>query len=407
MPSPAVAAVPVWASRLNLVGALLTWVLLVGRLVVNHWHNYGWWSYSAGEWLINYGGGFVRRGAGQLFLDVPGLSGIAALELWLVAQWTVIVVLLAVVIRRVMARTGSGWAIGAWLLPSWFIVGTLQLLWRPFGVTDLQFPTRKEQYYLMVVLVAVVWWQRRVSWPSVGVVAALLLLGVLFHEGFAPPVTVALLTVGWWATAGARPGRRVGQAVLLVLPAFVAGVAVLLNPGSAGTRVRVWDAVDPATRAWYLDGDQPPLTEGIPGAMYYLGTTARDGLHQVQSIFLANSSWVWWVINAVVVLVAVSVVVLFCDRSAGSLRRLLVPMGLILLTLLPLFAIAIDWGRWVALLANLSLVVGLAGVLMAANTRPMTADRRSVSAFVVVLLVAAVYGLPEIADVSWGFLGRP
>lgn len=404
-PVTAASAVPVWAVRLNVVGALLTWVLLVGRLVVNHWHNYGWWSYSAGEWLINYGGGFVRRGAGQLFLDVPGVSGIAALEVWLIVQWTVVVVLMAILVGRVMSRTGSVWAVGAWLLPSWFIVGTLQLLWRPFGITDLQFPTRKEQYYLMVVLVAVVWWQRRVTWPSVGIVAVLLVTGVLFHEGFAPPVTVALLTVGWWATAGTRAARRVGQAALLVIPALVAGAAVLLNPGSAGTRVRVWEAVDPVTRAWYLDGDQPPLTDHIPGAMYYLGTTARDGLHQVQSIFFANSSWMWWVINALVVVGAVSVVVLFCDRSAGSVQRLLVPMGLILLTLLPLFAIAIDWGRWVALLANLSLVVGLAGVLMATGARPVKAGRRSASFFVAVLVVAAVYGLPEIADVSWGLLG--
>lgn len=396
--------VPRWAIRLNIVGAVATWAIVVGRLLINHWHNYGWWSYSAGEWLINYGGGFVRRGAGQVFLEMPGVPGFVALELWLIAQWTVIAVLLAVLIGRVMTRTGAVWALASWVLPSWLIVGTLQMLWRPFGVTDLQFAMRKEQYYLMVLLIAVIWWQRRVSWMSLVTIAALLAVGVLFHEGFAPPVTVALLAVGWWATAGTAAPRRIGQAAVLAAPAMMAALAVLLHPGSAGTREQVWAAVDPGTRDWYLNGDQPPLTEGIPGAMYYLGTTARDGWEQVQSIFIDSWTWPWWVLNALVVLAAVSTVVLYSDRAAGSVRRLLVPMGLILVSLVPLFAIAIDWGRWVALLANLTLVVGLAGVLLARQPRAVRATRGSVWLFAVVLVVAALYGLPEVADVSWGLL---
>lgn len=407
-PRTAEPALPQWVVTANVAGAVLTLVLLVGRVVINHWHNYGWWSYSAGEWLINYGAGFLRRGAGQVFLDVPAPSAIVALEVWLLVEWTVISVLLALLVHRVMTRTGTAWALGAWVVPSWFIISTLQLAWKPIGITNVQFPTRKEQYFLMVILIAVTWWQSRVSWPSVVAISALLVVGVLFHEGFAPPTTVALLVVGWWATRNSPARSWLARGAVLVLPALVVAAAVVSHPGTAADRLPVWDAVDSTTRDWYLRGDLPPLTDDIPGAIAYLGTTASDGWRQVDALFINVGAWRWWLLNAVIALGAVVLVILACDRSPGAVRRILVPLLLVAIALLPLFLIAIDWGRWVAFLANLVLVLGLAGVLRARDPVPLVPRPGTVTLVVAGLVFAALYGLPEIGDVSWGaFLRWP
>lgn len=397
----------VWTG-INAAAAVLAFGLVLGRLLVNHDPNQGWWGYSAGEWLINYGNGFVRRGlGGEIVRSLPTASDLVALELWVGLLSAVVLVLFAVLVQRGMRTTGKAWGLALWLLPSWFLVGPLQSLWHPFWVTSTQFAMRKEQYYLAVVLIAAVWWTGRpprsaVGWAvSSGVLGVLLLGGVLMHEGLALPAVAALALLGWRASASASPGARATSGVLLLAPAAIGAVSVLLNPGVRADRVPVWQAVDQVTRDWYLSAtnrDYAPVFDGVPAAISFLGSDSGRGADVARTIFVENGLWVWWLVTAAAVLGAALVVLILSDRSRSAMRNLTVTVLAVGIASLPLFVIAYDWGRWMVFATNLIVITGLATIVTDPAPRPARAHVVTVTVLVVVLMLAVLVGVQEVGD---------
>lgn len=393
-------APPRWATVANVAAAVTAFVILVAWTATGPQRNVGGWSYSAGEWLINYGSGFVRRGfAGELLLRLPAPSDLIALEVWLIGMWAAILVLFAVLVRRCMVGTGSPWVLALWLLPSWFIAGPLQMVWRGVGPSFDQFPMRKEQWYLLVVVVAAVLWSRGrpAGWRSATLVSGLLLVGALTHEGLLIPSCAAVALLGWRATTGVR--ARLLGALLVFAPAAVGFVAVVLNPGTASDRMPIWLAVDETTRRWYVADATPPMSDGVPGAMSFIGVDAREGLRSVADIYFSDGLWVWWLATAVVMIGAPVLIMAMSDRSRSGLRALAVTTAVMVVGAVPLFVVAFDWGRWVAFLVNLIIVVSLARIASAVDPEPVAVGRWSIVLVLVAVLVPLAVGLPELGDI--------
>lgn len=400
--------IPALWTGANVVAAGVALALVVGRLIVNHDPNQGWWGYSAGEWLINYGNGFVRRGlGGEIVRSLPTSNDLIALEWWVGGLSAVVLLLFAVLVQRSMRATGKAWSLALWLLPSWFIVGPLQSLWQPFWVTSTQFAMRKEQYYLMLVLVAAVWWTGRpprspVGWAvSSAVLGSLLLGGVLLHEGLALPAIAVLVLLGLRASIGSSVGTRVTAGVLLLAPAVAGAVAVLLNPGSRSDRMPVWQAVDQVTRDWYLSAlnpDYAPVSDGVPAAISFLGSDSGDGADVARVIFVENGLWVWWIVTAAAVLGAALVVLVLADRSRAALRHHVVTVAVVGVASLPLFVIAYDWGRWIVFATNLIVIASLATIVTNPSPRAARVSAPTLLILTAVLLLGLVVGVQEVGD---------
>lgn len=90
----------------NVALAAIAFALFLGRLVINHSNNLGDWGYSAGEWLINYQGGFVRRGLlGELLTLFPDGWQLTMTELWVAGVWLGVVAAFALLIGRTIRHT--------------------------------------------------------------------------------------------------------------------------------------------------------------------------------------------------------------------------------------------------------------------------------------------------------------
>lgn len=386
------------------VGALL----VAGRLLVNHNVNRGWWGYSASEWLINYGGGFLRRGlGGEIILRTPAPSDLVALEMWIMVLSITTLVLLAVLIQRSMRSTGTAWVLLVWLLPSGALIGPLQSIWQPFWVKSTQFAMRKEELLLLIVCLAAVWWgadgprTRQRFLLSAVVMGLFLLLAALIHEGLTIPATASVALLAWRATQTAYRSQRWVAMGMIVLPAAVGVGLAVTHPGHSADPAAIWSAVDAPTRTWYESGTTPqftPMVADVPLAIANLRDDLSGATRSVIGFYLASGTVVWWAICAVVVLGAAALVLAFADRSKSGTRALAVSALITVGSTTPLFLVGYDWGRWIAMGANLMVIVGLASI--ARSPEPDSFPLRWGTALIMALALTAAWaiGIQEVGD---------
>ncbi len=181
-------------------------------------------SWVLADWLINYTGGFVRRGlTGEIALLLARLLHVPVAGVGVVFYLAPYAVLLFAV-RGLAQKAG----------PSWWVVA---LLVSPatlaFQVLDATGGFRKETLYLAALAVLLAGLQRRTIGPVAMSAGMALLLGamVLSHESlicYAPYLFAALLVAG-------RTFRQAcGQSALAVLVGGVAALECSRHLGKCG-----------------------------------------------------------------------------------------------------------------------------------------------------------------------------
>jgi hypothetical protein len=331
----------------------------------------GWQAWQAGDWLINYSGGFVRRGLfGEIFRSVVPL-GDHALVLLLAVQVLCYAVLFAYAAWYLM-RERFAW-------PS--IAVTCSPAALAFFGWDHQGGFRKEIIaFVTLVLLAVA--RRPVSrtwFITLGAFAAVVyVVAVLSWEGsaFMLPAVLFLL-LGDRPEPGARTTAR-ALAIVFSGIAIVGASLAVLKHGSPATAATICDSL----RAGGLDGEYL-----CSGAIEAIGWTLEKN---VEDVLLALPLYVKYI-----PLIALSALPIVASRwfSRNWRWALAVVLGM-----LPLFVIAIDWGRWVHILA-----VSMAVCIMASRPGDAYSPIWTPLATALYLLL---WGIPHVSgDAAWPRLG--
>lgn len=277
-------------------------------------------SFKTGDWLISYAAGPMRRGLfGQAML---ALGDLGLPLLW--ATYAVQVLLYAVVFWAVLRLYLSR--------PRGFL--WLALLFSPafllFGFYDLQGGFRKEIIaFCAFVLLLLPCAERRLQRRHLVLASVLFGVGVLSHEmtAFTLPYFLYVLLLGW---RGGMIGRAEAAVFAGLLSAMAVGGLVFSTLFQGGPA-----AVPQVCAALTSRGLGDALCDG---AIHWLGKSSGESLALLQSRlgdYVLLYPFLFLVSFAPVVLTD------WLDRQTLLLS------GLGLLAMLPLYLIAIDWGRWI------------------------------------------------------------
>ncbi len=315
-------------------------------------------DWGSSDWMIDYAGGFVRRGLGGASLSfLMHITGVGFFLLWTVIALAV----LAVLCFSLLARSSRLHGPALW---------RFALLFNPLlliAYCDSGMFLRKDLLSVLATLLNVVLAERALTRANRGaarlaqalplLVFAMLasLILALLHEGVFLfiwfPINLAVLA---WTLSRLRFGRR--SAFLLALtfsPALVATAASVRWHGSA-------QAAQLICRSWRtslpLDCSPGP---GFPPSFAALSWSVRHGI-----VIATQYAWtfpLWLAVFAVAG--GVLIVSIRALMPQARLEHLLAFLVLPLLASLPLFLIGMDWGRWLSLLAISSMTFMLSDPL--------------------------------------------
>ena len=309
-----------------------TWLVVLGLFNLRHPSDW-----AMGDWLINYTGGFVRRGlTGQLAL-VLRTAHIPLLWTILLLQWSLYLVVLLRVWRLISDLRWSWWRLALFFSPA-----TLA-----FVLLDPPFAFRKDILFFALLVLALTVGDRtdaEETRASSWIVPSLLLTAgcsvcILSHEGlivFFPYLFGALFLAS-------RNMQRSLQ--IFALPALASlALFALVSRFPGNTQIA-------ATICTSIGGTLTSPPSGIcGGAIDYLAHDAAYAHHEVVRVMLAGHYWrhVPWLFLLPLVPVILGVAQLWRrDRSAA--RILLAMAGLAWLMSISVFYYGTDWTRWIYL----------------------------------------------------------
>jgi hypothetical protein len=359
-----------------------------------------WPPYPFSDWLINYEGGFIRRGLfGHLLHEsARGTPALNLVNHIVFANFAALSALLFLVVLLSRAVTP--------------VMGLLLVL-MPGGAYGMvmgdEFFFRKEvlfEVHLAAVaclfLVA-----RRVRAPIVSgaldLVSALLLLAgsivlPLVHEGFLFLGAIPASLMLFWLSSRRFPRRA------LALSAVYLGLMVLyfcglaLFKGSDPALQAIWASLHPADKA--LIGD-----DGAPGAAVgALGLSLWRVIKFARSTIASGFGWYW---GFIIVASAVYFAGL-CQAVRGDVRQAMAWTGTVyaagLAASLPLFLIGLDWGRWISA-TNVSVAMLVCAgefkqplpreIVLPRWAARISSDRWRLVTLIVLLLFGATFKIPE------------
>jgi hypothetical protein len=346
------------------------------------------WGYAASEWLVNNRGGFTRRGlSGDVLLAMPWVSDQAALIATVTAVLVFVAVGFALLVALTIRRARAGWPLLFWLLPGGLALGTLQSTIHGRGLDGATLALRKEYLFLSVLLwvvLACARWPSSRAWLAIAGASAFACgLGVLVHEGLAVVTCAALMYVLFWlhpnppqrtvrlararSTDSPKSGLLLPTPLALAAPALVALGAVSSATLHSAVDFRVtWSAVDSATREWLsLPNVQVwGADAGFPAALWWLTTRPEHGINWLARDYLDSGLWLAWAVTAVLVVGWVLAAGWLLDTSRAARRKDLISVALASAALMPLFVLALDWGRWIALIGVISAILMLGRIAL-------------------------------------------
>lgn len=295
--------------------------LMYGDLIFGYYKQVvaGGDGWKTGDWLVNYQGGFIRRGfIGHVFYNVAQLG----LPLKWVAfgfQSLIYLIVLNLVLYLYFRkeRTAS-WAV-LLFAPSFML----------FPVYDNVGSFRKEiLVFLAFSLLAFLYSRKRIH--NIGLAFCSILYGVAVfsHElaAMVVPFFIYLIVSARKEGFVSAMAARVSIGAFLVTAALGLVLAIVFH-GTSAQR-------DAICHSWTSQGLSQNLCERA--TLLWLGLGAKDGIHHVA---IRLPRYLGYVPTFLLSLAPLGI--------ACWWKRRLSLLILGLLGLLPLFAVAYDWGRWI------------------------------------------------------------
>ena len=314
-----------------------------------------WNSWAMSEWLINYEGGFVRRGLGGQVIRffAHGEPAITVINNLVFTCFTGLCILLVclVLLSRVVTP----------------MMAALMLL-VPGGVYGMvmgnEFYYRKEILFHVYLAAAATLFilSRRIE--NIYVSRALKLLTVVVilvgstvlpfvHEGFIFISAVPTIVLIYYITGRWSAGIKRNVALAYFALAATEFLVLAYFKGDASTAGAIWTSIHPA------DQKLISQTGNISGGIEAIGSTLLQQLNTSRSVLTSGYGWYWVFALAASALYLIATVLVYwrerreVHRSAAWVFTL---YGVCLIGALPLFILGWDWGRWIAGV-NLSVVI--------------------------------------------------
>ncbi|CAG9272226.1 hypothetical protein [Paraburkholderia unamae] len=341
------------------VGVALVWGATANKPESLNWSGYGYT-----DWLITYDHGFVRRGLGGELLGLvrEKADWISAINHLVFVNYTVLCVLLFALWRA--SRWQSTPAILlALLLPGGLV--HMALGGEYFFRKEMLFHISLAIDCLLYISICRAGTDARrlpAAWLFFVVFLAQCVALPLVHEGFvfisfpafyllarrvAQMLAPTHLTFTWLV--------RLGLFIQLVM----LGVCFLWR-GSPQLASEMWMTLDPALRALLS-----PKSPDIPfGAVTVLGWSTLANLAMSLHVVVSGQFWEW-AVGAIGISAVLAFITSRRDASAGVcspdlLRRHLAILWFLALCSIPIFILAMDWGRWLSAVALSYLMLLLA-----------------------------------------------
>lgn len=353
------------AAGILLISALLlSSVGLVYHRTLSTPTNLSWTSWAFSDLLINYDGGFVRRGLlGALIKHLAGqrseLPIANAVVFISFSSFATLVTLLTIISKK---RD---------------VLNTIFALLLPGGVFTMavgnQYFFRKEiTFFIALSIVAIAFSltqkiahqsTRRIS--AWGVVLLIFMFGIVLpfvHEGFiflSAPASVFLLHVATQdATSGTHIGKEKKIGRLLVCAYLSVAVVMFLLmawfKGNGEIVKAIWVNLPTSDRVLISDKGQ------VVGGMSALTWGLARGISMSVKVIISGMFWYWLVPIMAGALYCLSLASLRIGRKAddseGELYQWLLCYLALLISTLPMFFLGWDWGRWLAS-TNISFVI--------------------------------------------------
>lgn len=300
----------------------------VDYVLTNAWN--GW---SVGDWIINYDRGFIRRGlSGEIFRWVSDLSNIKLNILVYLTQCLIYFIFIFLLIHSLKNK----------IITFWFFVLCFTPGFLLFTYFDGMAVGRKE----IALYAAYVTWinlqiSNKINIQICFVFGCLYLLITLMHESFIfyslyfsifaclgkyePKVKICMLFA-------APIGSVLAIVMILIFGKTVDGTLICSDFLAYGINKNVCDGV-------IAYGNVSPIEE----IERYLNTFNYQSLKNIILIFS-------------IVMIPNLLFLLSIENTIYSKRNFLIINFLLILISLPLFMIAIDWGRWVSMHITLSVI---------------------------------------------------
>jgi hypothetical protein len=347
-------------------------------------------AWSLGDWFVNYGGGFVRRGlVGELVLGVARAAGVSPVTVTLLLGMAVYAVIFLVVRWLLRGSSGSWWVVAMAVSPC-----TLA-----FPAVDAFAGYHKEILYF-AGLGILIWMLRRGErreWVLMGYLSVVGVFTVLSHE---PEACYSVYYLSALMIGLGSLGRAVRVAVVPAILMAGALLAAVMHPGDARTVEGISRALGPGglCDGWirhYIgmsqEGARMEVVRLVEMGHYRLRYLVLAGLAMAPA---AAGFWVLW----------------RRTELRSGLRVVGVVAGVSMVASVPLFLYGIDWGRWIymhvfSLFLLLMFLDVSAGRAVAAGGG--VGRRRSRWAVVVCLVMyATCWNMPYAGGKDDGFAGR-
>lgn len=362
--------------RLALPAGVRIWYAVTSAYVLMRYLlelRHGGHVWITGDWLLNWRAGFMRRGlTGSLTYTLSDLTGID--PLWIVAAMQVaFFVALAVAVLFMLKRVAITVPVALLILSPAFIM--------PFFVVK-QAMSKEMVGFLALALLALRAFGLRpwVTWAAVAVFA----FAGFAHEtnAFLMPAALALLAV--LVAGGAMPraeARNAGLA-LVAIAAVVILTAMIWN--GAGLSQAVCEVM-------LSYGGQKAFC-GTWGPTIWLDRDMAYGMTFTWDVNVVSGVWPWFVLGFVLSMLPFALFRLTGDTAGRRSLWLLAAAALGILVFAPLFVIASDWGRWIAMHTTALTFMVLAGLRLGlVEPRPGVTSP-------IWLLYGAVWAMPDYGE---------
>lgn len=310
---------------------------------------FGVWPMS--EWLINYQGGFVRRGLiGEVLFQLnPGAPLIPALN-HLTFYFYLIYCLIFVLIYWFAKIKNSLVLVVALLIPG----GIFQM------AISASFFTRKEILFLILfgllcllyLRIRAIGNDKRGLWNAAFALIAIVggICLTLIHEAYLFMGFPYVLTLFWVL----KTENKADVFLRVAFKVFAVAIPLVfllcsLEHGSIAVSQQIWDSLSLADRLTI----SPHAPYTVYGAIGGIGWGKLQNLSTLYGV-LVTGGWVYWLFFSLgnyLVLAFILGNLTLSQQNAGNIRYFTL-ISIPLISSLAMFAIGSDWGRWMASAGN-------------------------------------------------------
>lgn len=293
--------------------------------------NDGGHVWTTGDWLLSYRAGFVRRGlTGSITYGLTDWTGINALYVAVATQLLVFGALVAVVLF-ILSRLEMTVPVAILALSPAFVLMEFYIL-KLAGSKELI-------GFLCVALVGLTAFLGR-KWP-LWVGTGLFAASGFAHEinAFLAPDLLALLLILSLTGVVPRAHAMIAAGVVVVAAAAAILTSMIYNGNGMG------DAICQVMLSY---GGKPEFC-GHQGPIFWLERDMAYGMQFTWDANVVSGVWPWFILGFVLSMAPFLLFRVKGDENGQRTRRVLLAAFAGIVTFAPLFVIASDWGRWIAM----------------------------------------------------------